>query len=467
MASSLFGILNTARSALVAHQYASRVVGHNISNATTEGYSRQRAEMVQATPVATPYGSLGTGVQVVDVTRARDTLLDASVRRESASAAEHRTRYELLGLVESSLGEPGDTGLAAALDAFWNAWSDLANDPSSIGARIAIRARGQALVDRFHHLSAVIDQTRDFAVSKIGAAVGELNELAQAIARLNERIIAAESGGTSAPDLRDERDRLLDRMASLVDIQVIERENGGIGVYVQGVSLVDGIHAGVVEVDSTAGRLTLHTAKGTGLPAPGGTLGALLGVVNDDLPARQAELDRLARAIVQHVNSLHAGGTNPQGQTGVAFFEDYGDPTLVSVTARTISLSTVVAADATAIAAGTAGPNGEYRPGANDVARALAQLRDTPETVHLGNRTIGDAYANWVSELGLAVASARDAATVHQTLAENAEARRASVSGVQTDEELVRLIQFQSAYAAAARVVTTADEMLQSLLNMV
>ena len=172
MASSLFGILNTARSALVAHQYASRVAGHNISNATTEGYSRQRAEMVQATPVATPYGSLGTGVQVVDVTRARDTLLDASVRRESASAAEHRTRYELLGLVESSLGEPGDTGLAAALDAFWNAWSDLANDPSSIGARIAIRARGQALVDRFHHLSAVIDQTRDFAVSKIGAAVG-------------------------------------------------------------------------------------------------------------------------------------------------------------------------------------------------------------------------------------------------------------------------------------------------------
>src|SRR5690606_38663787 len=226
MASSLFGILSTARSALIAQQYASRVAGHNISNATTEGYSRQRAEMVSSTPVATPYGSIGTGVRVVDVVRARDTLLDASVRRESASAAEHRMRYELLGMVESATGEPGITGLGATLDAFWNAWSDLANDPASASARTVVRARAEALVERFRHLSDAIDQTRQFALEKAQAVVGEINDLVRAIAHVNERIVATESGGISAPDLRDERDRLLGHLASLVDIQVIERENG-------------------------------------------------------------------------------------------------------------------------------------------------------------------------------------------------------------------------------------------------
>src|SRR5690606_8138161 len=109
----------------------SQVAAHNISNATTEGYSRQRAELVPSMSVVMPYGRLGTGVLVADVVRARDALLDTAVRRESATAAEYHTRYELLAMVEGALGEPGDTGLGAAIDAFWSAWSDLATDPSS------------------------------------------------------------------------------------------------------------------------------------------------------------------------------------------------------------------------------------------------------------------------------------------------------------------------------------------------
>src|SRR5690606_29987956 len=157
-------------------------------------------------------------------------------------------------------------------------------------------------------------------------------------------------------------------------------------------------------------------------------IGALLDVVNNELPALQNELDLLARAIVTAVNDLHAAGTNPYGDTGVLFFDDYGDPTLV--TARNIALSAEVAGDARAIAAGAGSATGEYQPGANDIALALAQLRDTPETVYLGGRTVGDFYANWISELGLAVVAAEDAATVHQTLVENAVASRSAVSGV-------------------------------------
>src|SRR5690606_19350707 len=97
---------------------------------------------------------------------------------------EYHTRYELLAMVEGALGEPGDTGLGAAIDAFWSAWSDLATDPSSAngGTRTVIQARGRALAERFHHLTSVIDQTRDFATGQIHAAIGELNELARAVA---------------------------------------------------------------------------------------------------------------------------------------------------------------------------------------------------------------------------------------------------------------------------------------------
>lgn len=467
MASGLFSILSTARSALVANQYASQVAAHNISNATTEGYSRQRAELVPSMSVAMPYGRLGTGVLVDDVVRARDALLDTAVRRESSAAAEFRSRYELLAMVEGALGEPGDTGLGAAIDAFWASWSDLAADPAAAngGTRTVIQASGRALAERFRHLTGVIDQTRDFATGQIREAVAELNELARAVADVNGRIVAAEAGGDTAPDLRDERDRLIDRMAGLAGVQVVERQDGTVGVHLHGINIVDGIRAIAIEARFAGNAWTLHAAGGSTLAVPGGRIGALLDVVNNELPALQNGLDLLARAIVTSVNDLHAAGTNPRGDTGVLFFDDFGDPALV--TARNIALSAEVAGDARAIAAGTGSATGEYQPGANDIALALAQLRDTAETVYLGGRTFGDYYAGWISELGLAVGAAEDAATVHQTLLANAEARRSAVSGVQTDEELIQLLQFHSAYSAAARVVATADEMLQSLLSMV
>src|SRR5690606_38579239 len=123
------------------------------------------------------------------------------------------------------------------------------------------------------HLSDAIDQTRQFALEKAQAVVGEINDLVRAIAHVNERIVATESGGISAPDLRDERDRLLDHLASLVDIQVIERENGSVGVHVQGIAIVDGARANTVEAFENGGVWTFRTVNGNVLSAPGSALG--------------------------------------------------------------------------------------------------------------------------------------------------------------------------------------------------
>ncbi len=466
MASTIGGILNTARTALLAQQRATQVTAHNISNATTEGYSRQRADMVAGTPISTPFGPVGTGVHVVDVERARDALLDRSFRRESSLASGHRMRYDLLGLVETRFGEPGDYGLGAALDAFWSSWADLANDPTNTSARTAVQSRGRQLAEQLNGLAAGLDEVRDVATARLGGTVGRLNDLSSAVADLNRRIVAEEAGGHTASDLRDERDRILDEMATLVSIEVHERENGSVGVIAGGVGIVDGVRVSKLQAHFSGDDWSLRLESGTTLDVRGGELAGMLQVLNTDLPALEDRLDELARGIVHTVNDLHRTGTNPLGQTDVVFFDDQGGD-LSLVTARNIALSDDVAADASSIAAGSGGAAGEYRSGASDIALALAQLRDTPETDYLGGRTFGDFHANLVQDLGLSIRSTGDAATVHETLAANAEARRLSVSGVQTDEELIRLMQFQSAYTAAARVVTAADEMLQSLLNMV
>jgi flagellar hook-associated protein 1 FlgK len=197
-------------------------------------------------------------------------------------------------------------------------------------------------------------------------------------------------------------------------------------------------------------------------------LGASIRVLTTDIPAARAELDAIARAVVGEVNAIHTTGTNPLGQTGIAFFDDFGD--ITTVTAGNIALSAAVVADHRAIAAGAGvlDPNTGtvvYAAGTNDVAMGLAGLRNAT-VASLGNDSIGGFYTSAVTRLGSDVRAASDGAEIHSALAAQADTRRLSVSGVSIDEELTQLIRFQNAYAAAARVITAADELFESVIGM-
>jgi flagellar hook-associated protein 1 FlgK len=157
---SLGSVLGTARSALAAQQLAIETAGHNIANAQTEGYSRQRVELAPASAQRWLYGSVGTGVAVTDVRRARDVLLDGAVRRETGGDAAASARRELLGAVEEVLGEPSDTGLANALDAFWSSWSELATSPTSAAARSVVVQRASAAASTLNGFDARLDVLR-------------------------------------------------------------------------------------------------------------------------------------------------------------------------------------------------------------------------------------------------------------------------------------------------------------------
>ncbi len=450
-------ILATAATALRTQQSALNVTAHNIANAATDGYSRQRPVITSNTAVHTPDGVFGSGVNIANVQQVRDALLDANYRMEASDASEQDTRAQLLGRVETMLTEPSEQGLSATFDRFLSAWSDLATSPGSATNRSVVRQRTLELTDKLHDQNASLDQIRQEVESRLDVGVGRINALIDEVARLNKEIVSVEAGGATAGDLRDVRGRALDELSSLIPIDVNPRDNGSVGVATCGYNIVDGAAGLTLKVGSVGGTMGIMLQGHAGLlKETGGATGALLDVLNTDLPAVRQSLDDFASALVDAVNTVHATGTGPDGGAPVNFFDPAG------TTAATIGLSAEVAASARAIAAGTPDGSGNYQAGANDVALSISALRDTA-LVALGT-TPGEHLLGLVSSVGLAVRSSADKAEVHRTLADQADGRRMSLSGVSVDEELVQMIQFQSAYQAAARVVTAVDEMLQSLL---
>jgi flagellar hook-associated protein 1 len=343
------------------------------------------------------------------------------------------------------------------MDAFYSGWSELGTNPANATVRSVVRQTGNVLTQRFGELSDGVASIRTEVETRLVDAATQATALGAEVARLNTQIVTIEADGNTAGDLRDTRSRALARLADLLPTQVTERDNGSVGVNSSGIGIVDGAYSLDLEVTTSGGTVGLGAVGRAGFfPQVGGRIGGLLTVINTDLPDVQQRLDDLAAAMVADVNGLHETGTNPDGNTGVSFFDPAG------TTATTIALSSDVLASTTAIAAGTPDGLGAYRAGANDVALALGGLRDT-DSASL-SMTMGEQYRGLVSDIGQAVRSSSDAAEAHRVLAEQADIRRMSLSGVSIDEELVKMIEFQTAYQASARVVSVADELMQALL---
>lgn len=453
---SLKNILSIASSALQSQQRAIEVTAHNIANASTEGFSRQRVVMSEGPSLRTTGGIFGSGVRVMNINRIRDTLLDQAVRRETSFSSEQGVRSDILARVEGILGEPQDSGLAAAMDAFFSAWSELATTPASRTARTLVLAEGQRVASTLNRIATSLDNLRAESEARLLGATLRINELTTAIANVNTQIVAAEAGQFTAGDLRDQRARLVDQLATFVPVTVTQRTTGSIGVQINGITIVDGAVQQDLVVRTVAGTMGLgRTSATTIIPGLSGESAGILNTLNVDIPSVRADLDSLASELVAQINAIHRTGTNPAAATNVDFFD------AASLTATSIR---VAVTDASEVAAGLGSGTGEYQSGANSIALSLAGLRDTP-IVALGS-TFNGHLSTLVSSLGQSLRSSKDAATVHSTLADQADTRRLSDSSVSTDEELIRLLQFQTAYASAARVVTTVDEMMRTLLAM-
>lgn len=485
---STFGnVLSVARNAIAAQQAAMQVVSHNIANAQTEGYSRQRVEMQPNYPLVLPFGSLGTGVSIADVTRARDALLDGSFRRDTSSTEGFGMRHDLLSEIEGIFNEPSEGSLAASLDAFWNSWSDLSNNPGNPVMQGVVKQRGAQVAYTFNsyttRVNELVSRTRD----RLASAVDEVNSLATRIATLNGEINAAEASGNQAPDLRDARDKLADQMAALGVSRAEPQADGSLSIYIGGMAIVSGNASKPVEVRPGSTLTIGLVGDADPLINVTGPLASMLDFINVDAAGIQGKLDELARGLVNGVNEYHAAGWTAAGDAlGNSNWNPANGPTgsrvnffdAASLTAGTMRLSDEVLADATVIASGDV----QNAPGNNSIALAIGALRDDSGMdalrVRMGanfatqigfavGTTYGEHYRQTVSDLGVQVADADRQHTVFDTLATQSDHRRTAVSGVSIDEELTRMMQYQQAYVAATRIVNAVDEMMQSLIEMV
>lgn len=433
--SSFFGIETSLRG-LLAAQAALDTTSHNISNANTPGYSRQQVSLaptdsLRVAGMGAQSGTalLGTGVQATDVTRIRNTFLDAQYRGQAMQVGYQSTMSDQLTQVQASLDEPGTNGISNQLSKYWDAWGAVSNDPSSAAARQTLVAQGTSLAGAFKTVADQLSTIKTQAAGQYSAltgAGGTVAQLAGQIASLNQTIKSAKQAGDTPNDLLDQRDLALDQLSKLGQVPVQDLGNGSLKV-----SLGDASQPIVNDTTVTWPQT---------LTSPGGQLGALLdlsktgGVVD----GYTAQLNAAAKSLADSVNAIHSTGT----PAGVNFF---------SYTAGSEATTLQVAVTPAQVVTSTTGA-----PDANDLAISISQLR---------GGTADTNYSSFVTQIGSDTKNAGLLQSNAQALSDSIDSQRQSTSGVSMDQEMSDLIRFQRGYQAAARAMTTMDGMLDQLIN--
>ena len=448
----LSNLSEIGKQGMLLSQFGIQITGKNISNVNTKGYSRERLDVNPVLPEILSGFSMGSAINGDTLRRIREDFVDRQFWSQTSLQSQYETEDSLLRQIEGVLPASNDSGLATMLEDFWDAWNSLANDPESTVAKTIVRDRAQTLALSFNRINREFLSFQSTISDEVDARVSEINDLATQIAELNKI-----NPGDNL-DLEDQRDRLIDRLSELTNAD-IQRDGNSVSIYVSGLMLVSSRTAYQMAVEETEtedglAQLTM-VIGGTDreISVASGELGALLSVHNSDIPDLLSRLDTLAVSLAEEVNSIHSSGYSLDGTTGLDFFATTTEG------AGSIAVNSSIVSNVELIATSdTAGESGN-----GNIAKALADLADT-ETV--GNQTIGEYYRSLVSTLGNRIQET-DFLMLNQTkIVSHLDMQRQSISGVSMEEEMTRMVQLEQAFTAASRLVSTADELIRTLLQM-
>ncbi len=329
--------LETARKGIMAARAGLDTTGHNIANAGTEGYSRQRAVTTASSPIALPGafftlrpGMLGTGAEITSITRIRSQFVDAQIQYEGSSASHLGMLSNGLRRVEDIFGEPADARFSGLMDSFFNAWEDLSNDPESLAARTNLRESAQSLTDYVNGVDFSLKREVEDINTQIRGQVDQVNTLTSQIADVNKQITRSETTGArlsvKANDLLDKRDQLVEQLSKLVNVRQLDSPDGSVNILMDGHPLVTGGDAHALTLRSKSNdpsKLSLEF-KESGIPAPlhSGELGGLFELRDVQIPAVRDKFATLITAFTNQVNKVHQQGYGLDGTKGRNFFTD-------------------------------------------------------------------------------------------------------------------------------------------------
>jgi flagellar hook-associated protein 1 FlgK len=445
-----FNGLRIALSSLYAQRKALQVTGQNIANVNTEGYSRQRVEMVANAGPSTPaiesrYFGPGMGVLTDDTTRLRDQFLEVRGYQEHAVEAGLKESQSVLSRIELAFDEPSDDGLSKLISGFLAAFDDVANNPEDLAARAQLVEQGKTLMAGFIQLDAALATQRQSSIEELGSLVDEVNQAATRIAELNQNISSAINNGFSPNELMDQRDLLIAQMAEQVGVTVRPGENGTVNVFIGGTAIVRDTHVSPLRLEVGTDPAQTVRVVWAADSYPAGVTGAAGGLVtgaNDVIPRYRAGLADVAQQLADDVNAVHRTGYALDGSTNRDFF--------VTDSSGRIVVDPAIVADPRLVAA--AASAGAIRDGS--VAQQIAELTGA-----------GDTYHQLVVGLGVESQAVNRRVDVQAAIIEHVDAARESAAGVNLDEEMASMLQFQHAYDAAARFLTAVDQTLDTLIN--
>ncbi|MFJ8257646.1 flagellar hook-associated protein FlgK [Peribacillus asahii] len=523
---STFMGLETSKRGMSIAQNALYTTGHNVANANTPGYSRQRVNLNPSLAFPSPGlnspkvpGQLGTGVEAGSIQRIRDSFLDTQYRSQNSKVGYYGSLSESLSKMEEIMNDPTDSGLLKVMNNFWNALQDITVNTDNAGARAVVSSAGTMVADTLNYYYNSLTNVQKDIGFQIGAKEKEINAIIANINSINESIAKIEPNGYIPNDLYDERDMLVDELSNYMNIKVtrVMPEEYGIadravatGLYnielvktdgssydspinLVGASADEGL-TGYVQLEISpkedgeiSGPITgiefVATAGINGNDSGvGGQLneftfsGELVGLIESygyenesgevkgRYPEMLEKLNNMTRAFAEEFNKVHSEGYYLDGD-GVA--QNGGDFFEDFESAGTIKVNADIIKDPSKIALAE---GADAAASDNKNAHTLAAIQfknfseyDTPPEGLSGN--LDTYYAGIIGNLGVDSLSVQKDYANATTLAASVENNRQSVSAVSLDEEMTDMIKFQQSYNASARMVTLVDEMLDKIIN--
>jgi flagellar hook-associated protein 1 FlgK len=500
----LFGILHAGTNGMSAAQAAMQTTSNNISNANTDGYSRQRVNLVASNPYTlSGVGQLGTGVRMESVTRIVDDYLVKQSFTENASLEKYTQKADVLGQLESVFNEPSETGLNNKLTEFYESWKYLGNNPELTTSKTMVSQQAQTLTDTISHMGSQLDSLQEGTVQAISKKVLDFNTKVEQLESINEQIFSVVTKGEMPNTLLDQRDKLVEEISGITSVEVktdayqrtfisIDGEeilgankrqvlNVAIGATSDDGSLIstNGSTSKTVESEEsfkTGTLLVQKTAEDgsvqfTELSSKSGHIsGSQEALVEIDRGIQ--ELNQLVSTVAKAVNLVHS-----DNGTGIAFFDLGDDPDDVL---SNLKVNSAITEDPSKIVAGKSLT--EQIAGDGTRAQAIADIQstalqyssnealefdaDTLKITAQPNGTItADAYNDVITRVGISKQQADFLMENQNEVVSFLEQRKSSISGVSINEEVVNIMKFQSAFQANAKVLAITSEMLDTLIN--
>lgn len=451
---------------MAAYQQALDVTSNNISNAGNPAYSRQKVLLASETAE----NGKGVGIKIQDVLRIKNDLLGIQIIKYQSTLSNADKRSAVLKQVETIISEPSSNGLSNYITDFFNSWDQLSTNPNSIPLRLNVIQKAQGVGDRFKQILAGLSDVQTTLLNNATTTVEQINNDLKELYGYNSNIYESVVRGINASELKDQRDELIAKLSEKVNLSVHINKSGAAIVNIGGVQAADQYGYNQFEMKIVNGKMQMATKNDSQSTAVinSGELFAITDLYSNKIPQYKSSFENLQSVFVSKINELHMSGNtlvqSGASKTNIPFFGELDISGGVSnaISDGQLIINSSILNDPRNIAASEIANN----DGNGTIANKLARLFDTNFT-ELNGQSFMDYYSSTLNALGMEKVSSDNSIESSGAILQQLKNENSSYSSVSLDEEMTNVLKYQRSYDAAAKMIKVADEMMQTILDMV